>query len=75
MWKVDKFGCYCWIVFFEGVLYLQSAPMFGNGHIDPDERCDVSKDAFTNDELNDFVHEVARIAEEPRVVVRGWIRG
>jgi hypothetical protein len=76
MWKIDKYGCYVWTVFNDdGVVILHSAPIIGDSMIDLEDTVDVSKSAFTDDELNEFVAEVGRVAEQPRVTVRGWIRG
>jgi hypothetical protein len=77
MWKLDKYACWCWTVFDnDGVRCLQSAPMIGtHGMIEPDEACDVSADAFTEEELREFVLAVSLASQEHKLVVRGWIRG
>jgi hypothetical protein len=76
MWLLDGHDCYAWTVFNDdGLRCLQSAPLIGNGLINPEECCDVSVYAFDESELNRFVDELARAAQQPRVVVRGWIRG
>jgi len=79
MWKIKKQDCYVWTVFdSDGMRCLQSAPILeldAGDAIIPDETVDVSATAFTAAELDEYVKDVALVAQEPRVVVRGWIRG
>ena len=75
MRKLKKYDCYVWTEFFEGTLYLQSAPIHKNGMIDPEKSCDVSVSAFTEKELAEYTREVGRVFEEAPSVVLRWIRG
>jgi len=75
MRKLKKYDCYVWTEFFEGTLYLQSAPIHKNGMIDPEKSCDVSVSAFTEKELAEYTREVGRVFEEAPCVVLRWIRG